>query len=109
MSKLALGPTQLHAQQLLGTLRPGAKQSGREADQLLPSCARVKKKLHLHPPDVFLACTGTLTSCLKCVRTAIKDVRTNRQVCSEPEITRRKTPFNKGNSRPELNQKTEAY
>jgi hypothetical protein len=42
MSRLALGPTQLHIQWVAGALFLGVKRPGREADHSPPSSAEVK-------------------------------------------------------------------
>jgi hypothetical protein len=48
-SKLALGPTQLPIQMVLGALTPGVKWLGCEADQSPPSSAEVKNDKAIPP------------------------------------------------------------
>jgi hypothetical protein len=56
VSRLALGPTQPPIQWVLGTLSPGVKRPGRQADHSPPSSAKVKNGGATPPlPHVFMA------------------------------------------------------
>jgi hypothetical protein len=52
-SRTALGPTQLPIQWVPGALSLGVKRPGREADDSIPSSAKVKERvaLYLHSPN----------------------------------------------------------
>ena len=72
------------------------------------ACA-ITFQTHRHPLDVFLGCTGTLTSCPKCVRTAIKLYLSAEALFRTGIYPKASTFQYRKLNRPELNQKTKGY